>query len=62
MDPFYQSDAPEQTYFEPEMMKYGCVEESNNVLSHDPRFTRSGLYSNAYEVEEDNGVLDILAS
>ena len=42
------------------MMKTGCVKEENTQKVNDPRFTRSGLYSNVYEVQLENGVLDIL--
>ena len=41
-------------------MKLGCVKEKNTKLIYDPRFTRSGIYTNDYEVENENSVLDFL--
>ena len=60
MDSFYQSSSPGQLYYEPEMMRYGCVKEKNTQLVADPRFTRSGIYSNDYDIEVENGVFAII--
>ena len=43
------------------MMKNGCIEEPNTGYVYDPRFTVSGLYTNVYDVQEQNNVLSLLS-
>ena len=44
----------------PEIVQSGCTEEANTGLTYDPRFSVSGMYTNVYDVQKGNGVLDIL--
>ena len=39
-----------------------CPEEKNTGLQYDPRFYESGLHANDYNIQRDNGVLQILVS
>ena len=43
------------------MQTITCPKEENTGLEHDPRFYESGLNTNDYDVQNDNGVLDILS-
>ena len=62
MDPFYQSTQESLELFYPgEMMQsITCPREENTGLEYDPRFYESGLNTNDYDVQDDNGVLNIL--
>ena len=46
--------------YEAEVLRTGCTVESNSNLVYDPRYSPSGLFSTIYQVQNDNGVLDIL--
>ena len=50
MDAFEQSASDGELWYLPEIQKNGCTTEKNTGLVFDPRYSRSGLYTNLYEV------------
>ena len=60
MDSFEQSNSPGEQFYLPEMMRSGCTVEKNTGLVYDSRFKPSGIYTNLYDVQADNGVAGIL--
>ena len=60
MDSFEQSNSPGEQFYLPEMMRSGCTEEKNTGLVYDSRFKPSGIYTNLYDVQSENGVSSIL--
>ena len=43
-------------------MVQGCNTEKNTGLMYDPRFSKSGIYTDLFDVELNNGVFAILVS
>ena len=43
-----------------ELMQFGCSTEKNTGLMYDPRFTKSGIYTDDFNVQVNNGVFAIL--
>ena len=43
-------------------MRGGCETEQFSGLVYDPRYTTSGLYTDVYSVQNENGVLSILSN
>lgn len=57
MDNLYQSTSPGQhRFYSAEIQQSGCVMEKNNRLMNDPRFSESGLNTNAYNLRLDSNV------
>ena len=60
--PSEQSASPNQKYYAGELAKSGCNLEQVTGYVNDPRFEATGLHGNVYDVQNDNGVLPILAN
>ena len=60
MDSFYQSAQPGQTFYSPELQKWGCVQEKNTMQTNDPRFKESGFHTTEFDIQKVNGVLELL--
>ena len=61
-DPAQQSKSPGEQFYLPELARGGCTTETNTNLRYDPRYTDSGLHTDLYTVQNENGVLSILRS
>lgn len=61
MDSFMQSSSFGARFYGPELQNSsGCKIEKFNGIKHDPRYIQGGFETNELEVQDENGVLDIL--
>lgn len=57
---YQQSWGPEITYYPTEMNTGTCEYDEQVDATFDPRFIPTGLVTNEYDIQRDNGVLDII--